>query len=80
MSYHEKKEVNHINKTIIHVAQVAKSKHQKDLIEAFIPLAKDFPEFKIAPRGISGDVTVGVYDRLDAITCGHPAKIFLMIG
>lgn len=31
-------------------------------------------------RGISGDVTLGVYDRLDAILKGHPAKIFLMIG
>lgn len=31
-------------------------------------------------RGISGDISQGVYDRLDAVTGGHPAKIFLMIG
>lgn len=31
-------------------------------------------------RGISGDVCYGVYDRLDAILKGKPAKIFLMIG
>ena len=31
-------------------------------------------------RGISGDVCPGVYDRLDAITNGKPAKIFLLIG
>lgn len=31
-------------------------------------------------RGISGDVCLGVYDRLDAITKGQPAKIFLLIG
>lgn len=31
-------------------------------------------------RGISGDTSLGVYDRLASITRGHPAKIFLMIG
>ena len=31
-------------------------------------------------RGISGDVCMGVYDRLDAILKGNPAKIFLLIG
>jgi len=31
-------------------------------------------------RGISGDVTMGVYDRLDPILIGKPAKIFLLIG
>lgn len=31
-------------------------------------------------RGISGDVTWGVYDRLDAILKNTPAKIFLLIG
>lgn len=34
----------------------------------------------IKNRGISGDVSMGVYDRLDAILKGKPAKIFLMIG
>ncbi len=31
-------------------------------------------------RGSSGDTTMGVHDRLDAILPGHPAKIFLLIG
>ena len=31
-------------------------------------------------RGISGDTADGVYDRLDPIIVGRPAKIFLMIG
>ncbi len=31
-------------------------------------------------RGISGDICMGVYDRLDVITKGRPAKIFLLIG
>ncbi|MEG0949084.1 MAG: GDSL-type esterase/lipase family protein [Bacteroidales bacterium] len=31
-------------------------------------------------RGISGDVSMGVYDRLDAIVKGKPKKIFLLIG
>ena len=31
-------------------------------------------------RGIIGDETIGVYDRLHQILPGHPAKIFLMIG
>lgn len=34
----------------------------------------------IKNRGISGDTTMGVYDRLDAILKGKPAKIFLLIG
>lgn len=34
----------------------------------------------IKNRGISGDTTMGVYDRLDAILKGNPAKIFLLIG
>lgn len=31
-------------------------------------------------RGISGDVCMGVYDRLDAILKGSPAKVFLLVG
>lgn len=31
-------------------------------------------------RGISGDVCMGVYDRLSSILKGKPAKIFLLIG
>ncbi len=31
-------------------------------------------------RGISGDITTGVFDRLEIITKGQPAKLFLLIG
>lgn len=31
-------------------------------------------------RGISGDTSMGVYDRLEAVTKGSPSKIFLLIG
>ena len=31
-------------------------------------------------RGISGDICMGVYDRLPSILSGSPSKIFLMIG
>ncbi|MGL4851743.1 MAG: GDSL-type esterase/lipase family protein [Phocaeicola sp.] len=31
-------------------------------------------------RGISGDVSMGVYDRLEAIIQGKPKKIFILIG
>lgn len=34
-------------KKIIHVAQIASAKKQRNLIEAFIPLAKEFPDWKI---------------------------------
>lgn len=39
-----------------------------------------FQDMRIKNRGISGDITRGVYDRLDPIVKGQPAKIFLLIG
>lgn len=41
------KDYSRCTHTIIHVAQIAAAKRQKDLIEAFIPLAADFPDWKI---------------------------------
>lgn len=35
---------------------------------------------RIRNRGVSGDVAMGVYDRLDQILPGKPKTIFLMIG
>jgi len=35
---------------------------------------------KVKNRGISGDVTQGILDRLDEVVESRPAKIFLMIG
>ncbi|WP_295127568.1 GDSL-type esterase/lipase family protein [uncultured Chitinophaga sp.] len=31
-------------------------------------------------RGISGDITFGILDRLDEVTEGRPAKVFILIG
>ncbi len=42
--------------------------------------AELFGNKHIKNRGISGDICMGVYDRLDAILKGKPAKIFLLIG
>ena len=39
-----------------------------------------FDNQHVKNRGISGDTTMGVYDRLGAILPGRPAKLFLMIG
>lgn len=35
---------------------------------------------RVKNRGISGDIAMGVYDRLETIIKGKPAKIFLLIG
>lgn len=37
-----------------------------------LPLARN--------RGISGDITFGVLDRLDEVIEGHPAKVFVLVG
>ena len=39
-----------------------------------------FGDSRVKNRGISGDTTDGVYDRLEPIIEGRPQKIFLMIG
>jgi lysophospholipase L1-like esterase len=39
-----------------------------------------FSRIQIKNRGISGDTTQGVLDRLDEVLSSRPAKIFLMIG
>lgn len=42
--------------------------------------AELFDNPHVKNRGISGDVCMGVYDLLDAVVNGAPAKIFLLIG
>lgn len=39
-----------------------------------------FQNPRVKNRGISGDTTWGVYDRLSVLTQGKPAQIFLLIG
>ena len=38
-----------------------------------------FPQKRVKNRGISGDTSEGVFDRLDAVVKGKPAKIFILI-
>ncbi|ATA89453.1 sialate O-acetylesterase [Capnocytophaga stomatis] len=42
--------------------------------------AELFGKKNIKNRGISGDISQGVYERLDNIVNGKPKKIFLLIG
>ncbi|ATA93974.1 sialate O-acetylesterase [Capnocytophaga canimorsus] len=42
--------------------------------------AELFGKKNIKNRGISGDISQGVYERLDNIVNGKPRKIFLLIG
>ncbi|WP_242092233.1 family 20 glycosylhydrolase [Aestuariivivens sediminicola] len=39
-----------------------------------------FPEHNVINRGISGDVTDGILNRIDEITSSRPSKVFLLIG
>lgn len=39
-----------------------------------------FPQKRVKNRGISGDTSEEVYDRLEAIVKDKPAKIFILIG
>ncbi|HRG22875.1 MAG TPA: family 20 glycosylhydrolase [Chitinophagaceae bacterium] len=39
-----------------------------------------FADLKIKNRGISGDITAGVLNRLDEVYSRQPAKVFLLIG
>ena len=39
-----------------------------------------FSDLRVKNRGISGDVTEGILNRLNEVTESNPAKIFIMIG
>lgn len=39
-----------------------------------------FPDWSVRNRGIGGDTSEGVLARLDQVTRGKPAKVFLLIG
>ena len=51
------------------------------ITEGWITLARDFPNLKVADRGIGGDVTSGVLYRLQAdVISLDPGAIVLLIG
>ncbi len=39
-----------------------------------------FNDLRVKNRGISGDICIGLYDRLESILNGNPAKLFILIG
>ncbi len=49
-------------------------------ITAHADWAKLLNEPRAKNRGISGDITFGVLDRLDEVIAGKPEKIFVLIG
>ena len=42
--------------------------------------SEQFADLRIKNRGISGDITIGVLNRLDEIYTRQPKKVFLLIG
>ena len=42
--------------------------------------SEQFADLRIKNRGISGDITIGVLNRLDEIYTRQPEKVFLLIG
>lgn len=51
-----------------------------DSITAGGPWEELFPGIRVRNRGIGGDTTDGVLRRLEQVTSGGPAKVFLLIG
>jgi lysophospholipase L1-like esterase len=49
-------------------------------ITAHCNWAKLFNDPRLRNRGISGDLTFGVLERLDDVIAGHPKKVFILIG
>lgn len=39
-----------------------------------------FPNLRIKNRGINADTTEGLLERMDCVTRGHPAAVFILIG
>ena len=60
--------------------------HKKDIIFLgnSISLGTEWQELlqnkRVRNRGISGDISFGVIERLQEITEGHPKKVFILIG
>lgn len=60
--------------------------HKKDIIFLgnSISLGTEWQELlqnkRVRNRGISGDITFGIIERLKEITEGHPKKVFILIG
>ena len=51
-----------------------------DSLTDYIQFSEIFPALNIINRGIAGDTTTGVLNRLDEIISRQPAKLFINIG
>ena len=51
-----------------------------DSLTDYVKFDELVPELKIKNRGIAGDTTVGVLNRLDEVISLKPSKLFLLIG
>ncbi len=51
-----------------------------DSLTDYIQFHEIFPDFRVINRGIAGDTTTGVLNRLDEIISRKPAKLFIEIG
>lgn len=51
-----------------------------DSITEMFNVSEFFPEVQVANRGISGDYSDSIVDRLDSIIVDKPPKIFIMMG
>ena len=51
-----------------------------DSLTDYVKFDELFPDLRINNRGIAGDTTVGVLNRLDTVVSAKPAKLFILIG
>ena len=51
-----------------------------DSLTDYVKFDEIFPELKIKNRGIAGDTTIGVLNRIDEVLSLKPSKLFILIG
>ena len=51
-----------------------------DSLTDYVKFDEIFPDLRIKNRGIAGDTTAGVLNRLDEVISLKPSKLFLLIG
>ena len=51
-----------------------------DSLTDYVQFHEIFPDLRVINRGIAGDTTTGVLNRLDEIISRKPAKLFIEIG
>ena len=51
-----------------------------DTLVAAAPLEEMFPELPVRNRGIVGDTSQGILDRIDTVAAAEPAAVAIMVG